>query len=43
MREKLLSLFAGLALLLASTAPAADTAKTTLTIKGMTSEAVSPT
>ena len=36
MRQKVLSSFAGLALLLASTAGAADTAKTTLTIKGMT-------
>ena len=36
MRQKALSSFAGLALLLASTVGAADTAKTTLTIKGMT-------
>ena len=36
MRQKVLSWFAGLALLLACTVGAADTAKTTLTIKGMT-------
>jgi copper chaperone len=36
MRQRLVSYFAGLALLLSSSAGAADVAKTTLTIKGMT-------